>query len=444
MAIPPGLPRRELFPVCYCKRRRPSTGSLVIPECHETTDFTMSSDLTHFSREIRRIILHQSRRANVGHIGCALSIADIISALYGSILRIKSPDDHERDRFVLSKGHAVLAVYAALQLKGWATPQDVDSYCCDNSLFGVHPERALHGVDFSSGSPGREFHLPKGLIHLVDRALSLNPARRPSASELARSLRGAAEPRRRQKSRSASLALPEQAGRAGAAVLAGAFAGWTAAELPFYPHGWAVALALGAAARDRLPAAARARVALAVPVLPLGNVSLGLAVLYAALAAALARALAGASRAARCSSRSVPLLAPLAALGLVPLAAARACAPARAAPRRPRSPCSPPASSRASAARRSRSPARVRRSASASPASTDPLDVAGTLAAGRRRAPGAPRRGRRVRRDRRSRCRTPRLAAAGAQPASARRCWSSDVLAVPVARRRCRSSSQPG
>jgi hypothetical protein len=175
--------------------------------------------------------------------------------------------------------------------------------------------------------------LPKALIQLVDRALSLAPGRRPSAQELAAHLRGAAAPRRKKRSRSGSFAVPApalgQLGRAGAAVLAAAFAGWTAGALPFFPHGWAFGLAAAAAAvtavRERLGLA----VALAVPVLPLGNVSVGLAVLYALLAAAW---LALSWREPRGGLLFVlgPLLAPLAALGLVPLAASGL----RSAPRR--------------------------------------------------------------------------------------------------------------
>ena len=130
--------------------------------------------------------------------------------------------------------------------------------------------------------------LPKALIGVVDRALALSPARRPSALYLATALRGATKPVRRVKRppRGGSIALPREATRFGAAALAAAFAAWTVAELPFYPHGAAPVLALAAAAltafRPRLGLAAT----LAVPVLPLGNVSLGLAVLYVAFAAA--------------------------------------------------------------------------------------------------------------------------------------------------------------
>ena len=82
-------------------------------------------------------MLDQSRRANVGHIGSALSIADTIAALYGGVLRIDSPRDPERDRFILSKGHAALALYAALHLKGEITAEALDTFCGDGSFLGV-------------------------------------------------------------------------------------------------------------------------------------------------------------------------------------------------------------------------------------------------------------------------------------------------------------------
>ena len=111
---------------------------------------------------IRRIILDQSMRAHVGHIGSALSIADIIAALYSNVLNISSPDDPDRDRFVLSKGHAALALYAALALKGWIPEEQLDTYCGDNSLLGVHTEHILPGVDFSTGSLGHGLSMGTG------------------------------------------------------------------------------------------------------------------------------------------------------------------------------------------------------------------------------------------------------------------------------------------
>jgi transketolase len=106
------------------------------------------------SRNLRRIILAQSKRANVGHVGSSLSIADLIAVLYGDVLNIPSPEDPERDRFVLSKGHAALALYAAFHLKGWLAVGQIEMFCASNSILGVHPEHCLLGVDFSTGSLG--------------------------------------------------------------------------------------------------------------------------------------------------------------------------------------------------------------------------------------------------------------------------------------------------
>lgn len=112
---------------------------------------------------IRRIIIRQARRANVGHIGSALSVADILAVLYSSGLRIPSPEHQDRDRFLLSKGHAALALYAALALKGWISDSDLDTYCANASLLGVHPERELRGIDFSTGSLGQGLSIGAGV-----------------------------------------------------------------------------------------------------------------------------------------------------------------------------------------------------------------------------------------------------------------------------------------
>jgi len=111
-----------------------------------------SGDLS--PRQVRRIILEQSRRAHVGHIGSALSIADIVAALYGGVLRIDRPDDPARDRFILSKGHAALALYAALFLRHWLTREALDSFCADGGVLGVHPDRGVPGIEFATGSLG--------------------------------------------------------------------------------------------------------------------------------------------------------------------------------------------------------------------------------------------------------------------------------------------------
>jgi transketolase len=111
---------------------------------------------------IRRIVLEQSKRANVGHIGSCLCITEILCALYGAVLRISSPSDPERDRFVLSKGHAALSLYAVLALKGWISEESLNTFCGDDSVLGVHPESQVPGVDFCSGSLGQGLSLATG------------------------------------------------------------------------------------------------------------------------------------------------------------------------------------------------------------------------------------------------------------------------------------------
>jgi transketolase len=109
---------------------------------------------------IRRTIIEQSRRANVGHIGSALSIADLVAAVLGGAT---NPDrGADRDRFVLSKGHAALALYAALQLRGDLADGAIATYCADGTALGVHPEHAINGVDFCTGSLGHGLSIGVG------------------------------------------------------------------------------------------------------------------------------------------------------------------------------------------------------------------------------------------------------------------------------------------
>jgi len=119
-------------------------------------------DVLAFARGIRRIVLEQSMRAGVGHIGSALSVADIVAALYGDFLDVTDPLDGDRDRFVLSKGHASLALYAALYLRNHLSSDDLSTYCSDGTRLGTHPEAGLPGVDFATGSLGHGLSLAAG------------------------------------------------------------------------------------------------------------------------------------------------------------------------------------------------------------------------------------------------------------------------------------------
>jgi len=88
-------------------------------------------------QKLRRFILEQSKRANVGHIGSALSIVEIMAVHYGKILHFSESDPLTADRFILSKGHAVLAQYSTFYELGWLSQEMLNSYCGDDTLLGL-------------------------------------------------------------------------------------------------------------------------------------------------------------------------------------------------------------------------------------------------------------------------------------------------------------------
>ncbi len=131
------------------------------------------------SDRIRRIVIEQSKRADVGHIGSSLSVADILGVLFAGVLQGDGPDDPDRERFVLSKGHAGLALYAALHETGVIDGDELASFCADGS-------RARHAP---RPRPAR-----RRLLHRLARARALA---RPPAPRSPRASRGAGGARSR-------------------------------------------------------------------------------------------------------------------------------------------------------------------------------------------------------------------------------------------------------
>ena len=247
--------------------------------------------------------------------------------------------------------------------------------------------------------------LPAAMHRAVASALVLNPARRPSAGRLADELRSRAKKRRAGKDGGAvtktsapALAASAIRERALPGALAAVTAGWVASALPFYPAGWPLGLAVAAGALGAAAPRLGMAFALSTAFLPLANISLGLALLFAALACGW---LALMWRDARAGLLFVvgPLLVPLGrsradAAGRAARAGAGATRRARgsrSAGGRPRG----RAAARASPIRRLRAAARARdRRQHASCSSRK------RLVAGARRPPGTARRGRRARRGR--------------------------------------------
>ena len=118
------------------------------------------------ARAVRRHIIEMTAEAGSGHPGGSLSCADILSALYFGIMRIdpERPDWPERDRFVLSKGHAAPALYAVLAERGFFDPGTLRSLRKMGSPLQGHPDcRKVPGVEMSTGSLGQGLSVANGM-----------------------------------------------------------------------------------------------------------------------------------------------------------------------------------------------------------------------------------------------------------------------------------------
>lgn len=118
-----------------------------------------------FARRIRAHALRMVHAANSSHIGSCLSIADILAALYAGALRIdpRRPDDPDRDRFILSKGHAAAILYAALAESGFIPVSLLDSYCRNDSPLTGHINHSVPGIEVSTGSLGHGLPVAVGM-----------------------------------------------------------------------------------------------------------------------------------------------------------------------------------------------------------------------------------------------------------------------------------------
>jgi transketolase len=135
----------------------------------------MVSKYRNLAVAIRAHALRMTHKANASHVGSCLSIADILAVLYGSVLRISPSllDWPDRDRFILSKGHAAAAVYAALAECGFFPKEWLDTFCQDGSKLAGHITYGVPGVEVSTGSLGHGLSIGCGM------ALAAKRDRRP-------------------------------------------------------------------------------------------------------------------------------------------------------------------------------------------------------------------------------------------------------------------------
>lgn len=118
------------------------------------------------STHIRKEIVKMHARSKSPHIGSALSVVDILTVLYFYILKIdpKNPQDKNRDRFILSKGHAGSALYATLASRGFFPEEILDEYCMDGGKLPGHSTmHCVPGIEASTGSLGHGLSMGIGM-----------------------------------------------------------------------------------------------------------------------------------------------------------------------------------------------------------------------------------------------------------------------------------------
>lgn len=121
--------------------------------------------LTDYARLVRRETVRLSSIAGAGHYTGTFSAAELFAVLYGAQLRYRpdEPQWPDRDRFVLSKGHAAIGLYPLLAHVGFFDPALLDDYTRLGNPFGDHPDmRKVPGIDFSSGSLGHGLSVSVG------------------------------------------------------------------------------------------------------------------------------------------------------------------------------------------------------------------------------------------------------------------------------------------
>ena len=118
------------------------------------------------SRYLRRLVMRALLAADMGHVGSALSLIEILRVLYDDVVRHDParPSWSERDLVMLSKGHGCLALYALLADHGYFPLEHLDTFCSSNAPLGGHPERGLEmGIEASTGALGHGLPLAAGV-----------------------------------------------------------------------------------------------------------------------------------------------------------------------------------------------------------------------------------------------------------------------------------------
>ena len=124
-----------------------------------------------FAWLIRRHGVEMTHLSGGSHLGAILSVADIVAVLYADVLHYdpKNPKWEERDRFILSKGHAGASIYAALAESGFFPVEELKTHYQNGSRLSGHVSHHLPGVDFSTGSLGHGMSAAAGIAYALKK-----------------------------------------------------------------------------------------------------------------------------------------------------------------------------------------------------------------------------------------------------------------------------------
>jgi len=123
-------------------------------------------NLEEYAQEARIRIVRTISQAGIGHVGGDLSVIDILTVLFGDIMKYdpRDPNWPDRDRFVLSKGHAAVSLYTALSLSGYLDEADLATFAQPMSMLNGHPSRGkVNGVETSTGPLGHGLPIAVGM-----------------------------------------------------------------------------------------------------------------------------------------------------------------------------------------------------------------------------------------------------------------------------------------
>lgn len=118
------------------------------------------------AKDIRKTCIKMATRAGTGHLAPALDLVEILLTLYRKVMKYNPRDPmlEDRDRLVLSKGHACIALYAVLAEIGYFPKEVLKTFCTErNTLLGGHPETRIPGVEANTGSLGHGFPIGIGM-----------------------------------------------------------------------------------------------------------------------------------------------------------------------------------------------------------------------------------------------------------------------------------------